>query len=168
MRTLRNAGFTLIELIVVIALISLFLSFTIPRFRETLLTNESQKNYRWILGTIRELKRRAVEENRGFALHVDVNTRTFWITDESMSDESRLLAGQDGYVLTESLSVLDVEFPHKEKVTSGRADIFFYKAGYSDKALIHLESKDTGRLSFLVEPFLTTVKLYPHYAGFDE
>lgn len=168
MHTARNAGFTLIELIVVMALVSLFLLLTIPRFQDALLTNENQKNCRWIMGTIRDLKRRAVEENKGFALHIDVDTRTFWITDESMSDESRLVAKQDGFVLTESLRVLDVEFPKEEKVTAGRADIFFYKSGYSDKALIHLEGEDAGRLSFLIEPFLTAVKLYPHYAGFNE
>ncbi len=46
--------------------------------------------------------------------------------------------------------------------------ICFYKAGYSDKAIIHIEDEDHYQVSFLIEPFLPNMKLYQEYVSFEE
>jgi len=64
--------------------------------------------------------------------------------------------------------VINVEYPEKGIVSSGQADICFYRAGYSDKALIHIQGDDEQKISFLIEPFLPKVKLYEKYVDFED
>ena len=164
----HERGFTLIELIVVISLIGMMLFFSIPRFQDAIFTDATKKTSRWIIGTVKALKERAARDQKLYALHVDMDTNRLWISNESMSEEDLLEEAQKGFALPDEVTLLDVEYPGKGKVSSGQADIFFYKKGYSDKALIHMESEDAGQVSVLIEPFLSKVKLYEIYAGFDD
>jgi hypothetical protein len=61
---------------------------------------------------------------------------------------------------------MDVEFVNEDKITKGVAGIQFYKKGYSDKALIHIEDKDNMKYSYLIEPFLPHVKIIEEYIDF--
>lgn len=90
-----------------------------------------------------------------------------WVTDELMSEEEMQNAEQQGFELPDDINLLDVEYPGKDKMLFGRADIYFYKKGYSDKALIHIEDSSNKQLSFLIEPFLSKVELYEKYVEFE-
>ncbi|NIW00138.1 hypothetical protein GWN26_13855 [Candidatus Saccharibacteria bacterium] len=68
--------------------------------------------------------------------------------------------------LPDGLKIADIEFSVRGKVSSGRTDITFYKNGYSDKALIHVQDGE-AYVSYLIEPFLSEVTRYDTYAGFD-
>lgn len=167
---IRNfpGGFTLIELIVVISLISIMLFFSIPRFQNTFLSDNTKKTSRWIIGKVRALKEVAVQDQKLYILHVNMDTNSLWVSNDSMSEKEIQNANQEEFILPDDVKVLDVEFPEKGKISSGLADIFFYKNNYSDKALIHIEDSDNQQLSFLIEPFLTKVKMYEKYAGFED
>ena len=52
------------------------------------------------------------------------------------------------------------------KISSGQTDITFYKNGYSDKAMIHIQDGEEYE-SYLIEPFLSEVTRYEMYASFD-
>ena len=71
------------------------------------------------------------------------------------------------YALPGNVRIVEVEFPMGGKIGSGRADIRFYKTGHTDKALIHLDDGER-QLSFLIEPFLTKVKVFEKYASFED
>ncbi len=164
--SLRN-GFTLIELIVVVFLISIMLFFTMPRFQDAVLSDKTKKTSLWIIGKVRALKEKAVSDQKLYTLHVNLDADRLWITNESMSEEELQNAERQGYELPNDVKALDVEYPDKGKISASLADICFYKKGYSDKALIHIEDDDK-KLSFLIEPFLSGVKLYEKYAGFED
>lgn len=163
----QNNGFTLIELIVVISLISLTLFFAIPRFKDSVLSDNTKKVSRWIITKVLTLKKRAVRDQKLYILHVNLDSNRLWMTDELMSEQEVQNAAQDAYELPDDIQVLDVEFPGEEIISEGRAYIYFYKRGYSDKAMIHVENNDNEQLSFLIEPFLTRVKVYEKYEGFE-
>lgn|GEM_PF-349313 len=159
-------GFSLVELVVVLFLIGIMLSFTLPRFHDTILTNHTQSVSRRIISTVQSLKERSVRDQNLYILHVNLDTRRLWVTHESMSVEELENAEQKGYELPDDVILLDVETPGKGKVASGQADIYFYKKGYSDRALIHIEDDD-HQWSFLIETFLTRVRLYEKYVEFE-
>lgn len=159
-------GFSLVELVVVLFLIGILLSFTLPRVNGTILTNHTQSVSRRIISTVQLLKERSVRDQNLYILHLDLDAKRLWVTHESMSAEELEAAEQKGYALPDDVILLDVETPGKGKVTSGRADIHFYKKGYSDRALIHIE-EDNHRRSFLIETFLTRVRLYEEYVEFE-
>jgi len=168
--TIRNGnchGFTLIELIVVISLIGLMLFFSLPRLQNNPFLDDSKKSSRWLIGKIQALKESAVRDHKLYTLHFDLDSGRVWETSESMSPEEIESAVLNSYALPDDLRILDIEYPTKGKINSGQATISFYKAGYTDKALVHMQDGDTY-LSFLIEPFLPNVQFFEKYASFED
>lgn len=161
----RN-GFTLMELIVVMALLAILLIFSVPRLHETLFLDESKTSSRWIIGKIQALKEAAVRNQKHYTLHIDLDTDHYWETDESMPAEDLEGAAMQTKPLPDGLKIADIEFPVRGKISSGRTDITFYKNGYSDKALIHTRDGE-AYVSYLIEPFLSEVTRYETYVGFE-
>jgi prepilin-type N-terminal cleavage/methylation domain-containing protein len=160
-------GFTLIELIVVIALIGLMLFFSLPRLQNNPFLDDSKKSARWLIGKVQALKESAIRDQKQYSLHFDLDSGRIWQTNEAMSQEDSENAALDSYALPEDVRIIDIEYPSQEKVTSGQADITFYKAGYTDKAFVHLQDGETY-LSFLIEPFLTNVQVIEKYVDFED
>ena len=160
-------GFTLIEIAVVILLISIMLLVAVPRLPDSPLTDQTRKTKRWVILKVQDLKERAVRDQKTYTLHVGIDSKKLWVTSDDMSDESKEQAEKNAFKLDEDLKVLDVEYPGDQRVESGRADIAFFAKGYSDRAIIHMADND-GRFSFQIEPFLSNVKLYNAYTGFEE
>lgn len=162
-----DQGFTLIELIVVISLFSIVLFFSIPRFQDAVMVDQTNKFSRWIILKTQTLKERSAQEKTLYTLHIGIDTGKLWISNASMSEESLSDAEENGYDIPEEVSVLDVEYPDKGIVSTGAPEICFYKNGYSDKVLIHIEDDDGEQRTFLIEPFLSKVKIYEEYVGFE-
>jgi prepilin-type N-terminal cleavage/methylation domain-containing protein len=160
-------GYTLIELIVVIALLGIMIGFSVPRLHDTLYLDDSRKASRWIIGKLNALREAAIQEQKTYILHIDMDSNRIWDTEATMSEDNRLEAALNSKALPGDMQVIDVEFPIGGKVSTGRADIRFYKSGYSDKAMIHVQDNEE-QLSFLIEPFLTKVTLYDKYASFED
>jgi len=165
---LKNKAFTLIELIVVMALMSILLFFSIPRLDINIFSDDTRDFSTWMLMTVKSLKETSQRENQLYSLCVDLDNDQMWKTQGLQSEQSDQTeaAKQDEYKLPEGLRLIDVEFPEMEKKASGIVEIRFYPQGYSDKALIHIEDNDNKRSSYLVEPFLSQVKIYDHYFEF--
>ena len=164
----QNNGFTLIELIVVISLISLMFFFAIPRIQVDVLSDNTNKVSRWIMLKVYALKEKAVHDQKRYVLHLSLDSNRLWVTSEIMSPEELQAAAANGYELSDDIKLLDVEYPGQEKISVGRADIYFYKKGYSEK--LSEPAVDEGRngLSFLIEPFLSRARLYNKYIEFED
>jgi prepilin-type N-terminal cleavage/methylation domain-containing protein len=162
------SGFTLIELIVVIALMGLMVFFTLPRLGDNPFLDGSKQSSRWLIGKVQALKENAIRKQKQHALHFDLDSGLIWETNESMSmEEIEDAALNSSYSLPDDLRIIDVEYPQKGKIYSGQAEITFYKAGYTDKVLVHMQEGETY-MSFLIEPFLSNVEYFEEYKGFDD
>ena len=163
----RKAGFTLIELIVVMSLIGLMLFFSLPRLQHNPFLDDSKKSSRWLINKIQALKESAVRDQKRYTLHLDLDSGRIWETNESMSQEDLESAALNSNALPDDVRIIDVEYPVKGKIESGQTEIAFYKAGYTDKALVHMQEGEKY-LSFLIEPFLTQVQFFEIYATFED
>jgi len=160
-------GFTLIELIVVMTLISIMLFFAIPRFRQAVLSDGGKRAARQIMMQVPILKDKAVREQKRYELHIDLESNRVWATDESMTEDSISTAEENAFEAASGILFTDVEYPQTGKISAGVAIISFYKKGYSDKAIIHIDDEDSEiQRSLLIEPFFSTVKLYETYEEF--
>ena len=162
----RINGFTFIELIVVIALISIMLFFAIPKFQGNFLSDSTKAVSRWILINIPNLKEKAQKEQKRYILYVDFDANKLWISRETTAAETPQPEEINSYQLPNDIKLLDVEFPNQEVISTGQAKIYFDEKGYSDKVIIHIQNNDNERLSFLIETFLPRVRLYEKYVGF--
>jgi len=161
-------GFTLIELIVVMGLIAILLFFTVPRLGDTFFFDDSAKKAsRWIITKVRQLKHIAARDQRPYILNVDLDANRFWISSKAAEGPTEPSAA-DTLQLAPDLNITAIEFPLKDQILSGKAEIFFHQQGYSDKALIHIEKDNGEKMSFLIEPFLKRVKFYDRQVGFDD
>ena len=163
----RNAGFTLIEIIVVVALMGLMLFFSLPRLDDNPFLSDTKKSSRWLITKVQTLRESALRDQKRYTLHFDLDSGRVWETHEGMSAEDIETAVMDSYELPDDLRIADIEYPEKGKIYSGQAEITFYKAGYADKALVHMQDDDTY-LSFLIEPFLSDVQFFDKYASFED
>jgi prepilin-type N-terminal cleavage/methylation domain-containing protein len=164
---LRDSGFTLIELIVVIALMGLMLFFSLPRLQNNPFLDDGKTSSRWLIVKVQTLKESALRDQKQYTLHFDLDSGRVWESNEAMSQEDLESAVLNSYALPDDIRIIDIEYPTKGKVYSGQADITFYKAGYTDKALVHMQEGDTY-MSFLIEPFLSEVQFFEKYASFED
>ncbi len=160
-------GFTLIELIVVISIVGTLLLFSFPLFSGFNLFSDSKGSIGDMVRLINDLKKRAVDQNIDFKLHIDKSSNRIWITNTSMDDEASENAEAKGVQLSKNLSILDVQFPGFQKIDDNEYQIRFASQGYSDFALIHL-TKDEKNITLKIEPFLAKVQFIDRYIYLDD
>jgi prepilin-type N-terminal cleavage/methylation domain-containing protein len=163
----RRAGYTLLELIVVMALIGIVFFFAIPRFEASFFVDDAKQSSRWLIGKLQTLREEALRTRRQQVLHIDLDGNRLWETTEAMTPEEAERAVRRAQRLPGGGRVVSVDFPHRGRVNAGRADIRFSRDGHSDRVLIHLQHGDTYT-SFLLEPFLSQVKMFDRVVGFDD
>ena len=163
----HGAGFTLLELIVVMALMGIVFFFAIPRFEGSFFFDDAKQSSRWLVAKLQGLKEEALRTRRQHILVFDFDTKRVWHTREAMPPEELELAVHRAQRIPGGAIVVGVEFPPEVRIVSGRAEIRFYRDGHSDKALIHLQHGDSYS-SFLLEPFLTQVKMFDQLIGFHD
>jgi prepilin-type N-terminal cleavage/methylation domain-containing protein len=166
MRTRARAGYTLLELIVVMALIGIVFFFAIPRFEGSFLTDDANRSARWLVGRLQALREDALRSRRLQTLHVDLESGRLWSTAEGMPPEQLELARRRAQLPAGGGRVVAVEFAGQARMSAGRAEIRFFGDGHTDRVLLHLRSGDQVA-SFLLEPFLAQVRRFDTMVGFD-
>jgi prepilin-type N-terminal cleavage/methylation domain-containing protein len=162
-------GFTLIELIVVMVLISLLMVFAAPRLQNVSLHDPLRLASSRMISTIRQLKQRAVEQQLRYTLHVNAADDRLWITHAGMSEEEQIAARDMMPVeLPGSIDILDVVYPEDPPYEADDYRIFFYAAGYSDPAIIHIAADGEKQRSFVIEPFLSQIALHERYVRYED
>ncbi len=163
----KITGFTLIELIVVISIVGALLLFSFPVFSNFNLFSDSKGSSGDIVRLINDLKKRAVEQDIDFFLHIDAGSAMLWVTNDAMDDKDRQVAEDKGVCFAQALSVLDVKFRNFGQSDESEYQIRFSKQGYSDFALIHI-TEDEKNITLKIEPFLFQVQLIDRHVYFDD
>jgi prepilin-type N-terminal cleavage/methylation domain-containing protein len=150
-------GFTLVELLVTLGLISLVLAFSIPRFQYAVVPDDEQAVYQRFTDLSSLLRLKAVSEHKRCFLYIDMNASRIWTSDEQMSPEELLYAAENGYLLPKEIRIEAIDLPNRKSIIQGIGKISYYPDGYADPAYIHLNKKGKQRYSIFIEPFLKKV-----------
>jgi prepilin-type N-terminal cleavage/methylation domain-containing protein len=161
-------GYTLIELIVVIVLIGLTLTLTIPRFQYAIVTDDLKATTRRMVGMIKGIREEAIREQKIYFLHFDLETNRFWFDSPAMTEEERARAAEKATPFPEGVRVLDVWFWGKGKEMTGQTAIRFSGKGYIQPTVIHLGSEDGREFTLVLSPFLGKIQVYENYIEFEE
>ncbi len=156
-----NAGFTLLELVVVMALIAIMFSLAVPNIRNALYTDPLKSTARRLTGLVAEAGQDAVASHSSRLLVYDVSMRMF-----------RLQAGNDEkhavrLAVPASIRVTDFMSVHGGTRSSGRMEIRFSRQGYVDKTLIHLQDTDGREMTLMLSPFLGVSRLFAGYLDLE-
>lgn len=168
-RTIRNPkGFTLIELTVVILLMGIIMSITVPTIRDTLLHDNLKTVSRKLVATVAMLRNTSVSEYRDHILLFDMEPGKYWYETEGMNESELLTAREEARTLPEDVRILDIELYGSEKHITGKAGIKFSKKGYIHYSLIHLSDNDERKFTLIIEPFLGKIKIMEDYLDFED
>ena len=161
-------GYTLIELTVVLVLIGLLITLTVPRFRYAILTDSLKSTTRRMIGIINNLRSEAVREQKTFFLRFDLQSNRFWTDWAGTTEEERLLSYENASSLPRGVRILDVWLAGKGKKMGGETAIRFNEKGYVQQSVIHLGSEDGREFTLVLSPFLRKVKVLESYVEFEE
>jgi len=163
----KSSGFTLIELIVVISIVAMLLLFSFPVFRDIVLFSDSATQVGDMLRLIDDLKKRAVDQNTDYFMHMNPGSGQVWVTNEDMDDEAKETAKGNGVFLLEEIDIIDVEFPGTRETRKMEHRIRFRKQGYSDFALIHI-IENQKNITLKIEPFLSQAQLLNNHIYLED
>jgi prepilin-type N-terminal cleavage/methylation domain-containing protein len=155
----NNNAFTLIELILVVSLVGITLFFTVPRLHQSFFMPDSRKFTAWMQLNIKDLKNKAVQNGIEFVLCLDLDENRIWTAHALMDEEALEKAKSTALELSSDSRLVSVVYPNENRVSDGIAKIKFYPAGYSDRAVVNVETGQYQRVSYEIQSFLPQVRL---------
>ena len=156
------AGYTLLELIVVIVLLGLIFGLTVPKFRQALISDTLGATSLRLIGLVQNLREQAVRGQETYTLHIDIRTNEIWSFASSASEEEQEKARKRAYKLPMDVQIQDI-WSWSGGKHYDEAIIRFSKKGYIEQSIIHLRSEDDRELSLELYPFLGTIKIHDGY-----
>jgi len=147
-------GFTLLELIVVILLLTILLGFAIPAFQGRILTGSQESVARELMSAVKKLKIAALRRQNVQTLHLNLDQGRLWVTQEGNDDDPEEPARQSEWSLPNNARIAQVRFPGDRETRSGTVEIRFYPQGYSDRAILRLAGEGGKNTDLIIEAFL--------------
>jgi general secretion pathway protein H len=144
MNRFRDQGFTLLELIIVVLLISLALAVTYPSLSRVTTSIRLRSTARDILNTFRTAREKAVTEQAGMQVLVDRVKQELVLSDD-------LGDGVRRYRLPEDVRIHSIVSGGTE-ITDGPLVVRFLPNGSAQNAEVLLESKTGGHLKIVTDP----------------
>lgn len=158
----EEAGFTLMELIIVCTLAGLLLSISIPTLRNTLVINKLDTAARKIIGTVKELRHKAVRDHKAYVLHFDLGQQQYWYELDGkknpFNEEPETLSK-----LPEGIAIRDVQTASQGTQNSGKVSLWISSKGYMDQTMVHLSDDDGKTLTLSFSPFSGSARVYEEY-----
>jgi len=165
----RQDGFTLIELVIVMVLISIMLTLAVPSMRESLLTDNLRNGARELIGTVKTLRNQAVREQEAYLLNIDTAQRRIWSVKESEegkeADDEEIDGEEDlnEFILSPAVIIQDVWTRSEGVNDSELISLRIAKHGYMDETLIHFIDETGESLSLFFYSFMDSVKVLDGY-----
>jgi len=163
----EHRAFTLLELVVVLFLITLFTTIAIPRIQLFVSHGDTNKAIRQIRGTARYLAGMSSSTRIRYRLNYDLSQGICWVTRENdqgdFTEEKEVLTRL--LKLPQGVTFKDVITPRGVHM-EGTAYTEFFPTGWIEDTMIHLEGKDMISLELL--PLTGEVRVYDGYVKKEE
>ncbi len=157
MITGRSAGYTLIELVVVVAMLGTLLGFAIPRMAERLFVDDVDATTKWLKIATTRLREKAQQTQTTHVLRVDLSGQQFFLETETVETTDTEEPQTAALKLADGLQLDQVLLGKAAIPIATQAQIRFFSDGAADMAILHMTDKTGQRFAWIIEPFLTTV-----------
>lgn len=159
----NKAGFTLIELAMVIVVIGIVVALAVPRFGGVFERQQMRRTINAIRGYARYLQAFAAVEKCVYRLTVDLDQRvlsTAAVATGGCAGTGRKLPD---FVFPPTVHILDVVTPEGEKVAEGQVSTHFFPTGYAQPSVIHLSGIHAEKFTLMIEPLTGRVHVLEGY-----
>lgn len=177
-----SRGFTLLEIMVVMVLLTLVTAFTMPALRSSLFTDQLKATARKLTGLVVETGQEAVRSQAEQLLHFDLEHNQVWVSSEKTGKEKEPNTTWDTtpvwdadkakeknrLTIPQSVHVVDISSVSGGKRSIGATEIRFSTKGYVDKTLIHLRDDDGRDMTLILSPFLAVTRIIDSYVDIDD
>ena len=164
-------GFTLIELIIVMVLISLTASFALPKIQSNLYTNELRATAQRFVGLVTEASQEARAKNTAFSLRFDTQANAFLAVPVTSKAKTEEEAGKV-YLrakLDDSVTLAEIETQRDEAFkNTDDTGIIFNTRGYTRKAIIHFKGDTGNQVSVILSPFLGVARILEDHVSLED
>jgi prepilin-type N-terminal cleavage/methylation domain-containing protein len=157
-----SKGFTLLELMIVMAIISIVLGYAAPRIITSLTNSDIDVAQRMLEGLYLNTKSFAVNQHKPCYIQYDIDNKTvgFYPVPESSGKEPEL---EKKIKLPGSIEIKGVKTMNQPKKEQGKADIKVNTDGIIEKSLIYLEGSGDKIYTLEVKPFSGKFKVHDSY-----
>ena len=160
----RLSGFTLLELIIVVALIGLLLVVSVPGMRDTLFDDPLKSASRKIIGYVGGVREKAIREQQSYLLYIDIDENRLWYIQEREERPGKQEPPEEGVLqLHEDVDLRDIWAKATGTTSRGVPELWISRQGYLDQTILHLENDDGDGLSLVISPLLPGIEVQEGY-----
>jgi type II secretion system protein H len=160
-RIISDEGFTLLELILVLAFMGLIAGLTTPFVMNTLERVERKSQVEKLVTTLRLTRSKAITTKTRYAFAADMENNNFWIQNLKTEETSNLGKLKQGIKFKTFRDNVD-------EVDKGKFYIIFYPQGNASGGSMLMEAKDSGETEEWFEVSVDPVTGKPEFTSSEK
>ncbi len=167
-KPLVEKGFSLVELLVVCALISIMISLSVPALRDALFNDPLKSTVRKTIGLVDGVRELALRTQQPYVLHISSQENRIWYeldvqTEDGEHETKGLLLIPDGVRIQEILSA------GKDVSAMKRVAVWITRQGYMHETKIRFADEAGHALAVQFFPFVDSVQITdPQASGIQQ
>jgi len=160
---MKDNGFTLLELIVVCALVGTMLVVSVPALRNIFVDDRLKSTSRKTIGLINSVRELAVREQQAYLVHFDKARKSIWFEQDGITDKIKEIDDKKNLAFPVGVRISEI-WTRAQGVFSHDVDtIWVSRKGYMDQLILHFSDDEDNVISLHFSPFLEIVKVYDEY-----
>jgi prepilin-type N-terminal cleavage/methylation domain-containing protein len=165
----RRRGFTLLEILIVITIVTIVIGIGLPRF-QSIFDVQIKSAIRKLIGTVRFTFYEAAMRKGYYRLVYDIDRQAYYvrrlaITGEFMEEGTGMVRDE---ILPPGIYFKDVVTPHGAKEDKGQPFTQFFPNGFAERTAIHLMDEYGAEYTLVIQPLTGRVEVYDRYVDFSE
>ena len=169
---LASAGFTLVELTLVILVIGIIGALVLPRFGGLVDRQQVRRTVNVLRGMVRQMHAKAALTKRIYRLTFDLEEQRVtvcYLQSASLTESGEISCVAEssremrGYVMPNAVRLLDVVSSSGEKIRQGTAMTHFHPTGLAEPSVVHLQTPDEAHVTLFIEALAGRVKVVHGY-----
>ena len=168
---MNRKGFTLLELALVMFLIGLVLSISMPRLGNFLFKTDLKSVARSLKSVVYLMRSKSISTNTYTILHFDLDQNLYWGTAESKAKQPNDTPEETSVVspikLPLGIRFVDAGNINSVKKTFGVLTSAFNPKGMFEETVLHMADKDENVMTVIINAFTGSFMIYDEYVDVE-